>query len=92
MGWVKAGVLLGPIVFAMAAVPIFWVSFMVIHKIPPYTPWDEIVERQSQALAFVVTAMSVRICIILAADIRRFLYLNVHNFKQKPRPLNCTQT
>jgi hypothetical protein len=65
---------------------------MVIDKITPYTPWDENVQRQSQVLAFVVAAMSMRICIIVAAGIHRFLYLNVSDFKRETRPLNCTQT
>jgi uncharacterized membrane protein YjfL (UPF0719 family) len=48
---------------------IFWISFVVIDKITPYNLWEEIVEKQNQALALVVAAMSLGICIIVAAAI-----------------------
>jgi putative membrane protein len=69
MEWIKPGVLLGSIVFALAGVLIFWISFVVIDKITPYNLWEEIVEKQNQALALVVAAMSLGICIIVAAAI-----------------------
>ena len=69
MEWIKPGVLLGSIVFALAGVLIFWISFLVIDKITPYNLWEEIVEKQNQALALVVAAMSLGICIIVAAAI-----------------------
>jgi uncharacterized membrane protein YjfL (UPF0719 family) len=69
MEWMKPGVLLGSIVFALAGVLIFWISFVVIDKITPYNLWEEIVEKQNKALAMVVAAMSLGICIIVAAAI-----------------------
>ena len=69
MEWMKPGVLLGSIVFALIGVLIFWVSFLIIDKITPYNLWDEIVEKQNKALALVVAAMSLGICIIVAAAI-----------------------
>jgi uncharacterized membrane protein YjfL (UPF0719 family) len=69
MEWMKPGVLLGSIVFAIAGVLIFWISFLVIDKLTPYNLWEEIVEKQNQALALVVAAMSLGICIIVAAAI-----------------------
>jgi uncharacterized membrane protein YjfL (UPF0719 family) len=69
MEWMKPGVLLGSIVFAVAGVLIFWISFLVIDKLTPYNLWEEIVEKQNQALALVVAAMSLGICIIVAAAI-----------------------
>jgi uncharacterized membrane protein YjfL (UPF0719 family) len=69
MEWMKPGVLLGSVVFAIAGVLIFWISFLVIDKITPYNLWEEIVEKQNQALALVVAAMSLGICIIVAAAI-----------------------
>jgi uncharacterized membrane protein YjfL (UPF0719 family) len=61
--------LLGSVVFAIAGVLIFWISFLVIDKLTPYNLWEEIVEKQNQALALVVAAMSLGICIIVAAAI-----------------------
>ena len=69
MEWMNPGVLLGSIVFAIAGVLIFWISFLVIDKLTPYNLWEEIVEKQNQALALVVAAMSLGICIIVAAAI-----------------------
>jgi uncharacterized membrane protein YjfL (UPF0719 family) len=42
---------------------------VIIDKITPYDLWGEIVERQNQALALVIAAMSLGICIIIAAAI-----------------------
>jgi uncharacterized membrane protein YjfL (UPF0719 family) len=69
MEWMKPGVLLGSVVFALAGVLIFWISFLIIDKLTPYNLWEEIVEKQNQALATVVAAMSLGICIIVAAAI-----------------------
>jgi putative membrane protein len=67
--WIKPGVLLGSLVYALMGVVIFWVSFIVIDKLTPYNLWEEIVEKQNRALGMVVAAMSLGICIIVAAAI-----------------------
>jgi putative membrane protein len=69
MEFIKPGVLLGSIVFALAGVLIFWISFLIIDKLTPYNLWEEIVEKQNMALGMVVAAMSLGICIIVAAAI-----------------------
>jgi uncharacterized membrane protein YjfL (UPF0719 family) len=69
MEWIKPGVLLGSLVFALMGVLIFWLCFIVIDKLTPYNLWEEIVEKQNMALALVVAAMSLGICIIVAAAI-----------------------
>jgi len=58
MEWIKPGVLLGSLVFALMGVLIFWLCFVVIDKLTPYNLWEEIVEKQNMALALVVAAMS----------------------------------
>jgi putative membrane protein len=67
--WLKPGAFLGSIAFALIGVVIFWLSFVIIDKITPYNLWEEIVEKQNQALALVVAAMALGICIIVAAAI-----------------------
>jgi putative membrane protein len=67
--WIKPGVLLGSVVFALMGVLIFWVSFIIIDKLTPYNLWEELVEKQNMALGLVVAAMSLGICIIVAAAI-----------------------
>jgi uncharacterized membrane protein YjfL (UPF0719 family) len=69
MEWIKPGVLLGSLVFALMGVIIFWLCFIIIDKLTPYNLWEEIVEKQNQALGMVVAAMSLGICIIVAAAI-----------------------
>lgn len=65
----KAGAILASLVFALMGVAIFLVCFVIIDKITPYDLWGEIVEKQNLALALVVAAMSLGICIIVAAAI-----------------------
>lgn len=67
--WMKPGMLLGSAVYALLGVLIFWVCFLVIDKLTPYNLWEEIIEKQNKALAMVVAAMSLGICIIVAAAI-----------------------
>ena len=69
MEWIKPGVVLGSLMYALLGVVIFWVCFIVIDKLTPYNLWEEIVEKQNQALGLVVAAMSLGICIIVAAAI-----------------------
>jgi putative membrane protein len=69
MEWMKPEVVLGSVLYALLGVLMFWISFVVIDKLTPYNLWEEIVEKQNQALALVVAAMSLGICIIVAAAI-----------------------
>ncbi len=69
MEWLKPAVVLGSVLYAIIGVLIFWISFVIIDKLTPYDLWLEIVEKQNKALAMVVAAMSLGICIIVAAAI-----------------------
>jgi uncharacterized membrane protein YjfL (UPF0719 family) len=66
---VKPGAVLASLLFALVGVAVFWLCFVIIDKITPYDLWSEIVEKQNVALALVVAAMSLGICIIVAAAI-----------------------
>lgn len=65
----KPGAIVASLVFALIGVAVFWVCFLIIDKITPYDLWSEIVEKQNVALALVVAAMSLGICVIVAAAI-----------------------
>ena len=67
--WLRPAAFLGSILYALIGVLIFWITFMIIDKITPYDLWQEIVEKQNMALGLVVAAMSLGICIIVAAAI-----------------------
>ena len=66
---IKPAVVASSLVFALMGVIVFWLCFLIIDKITPYDLWGEIVEKQNVALALVVAAMSLGICIIIAAAI-----------------------
>lgn len=66
---IKPGIVVTSLVFALMGVAIFWLCFIIIDKITPYDLWGEIVEKQNVALALVVAAMSLGICVIIAAAI-----------------------
>jgi uncharacterized membrane protein YjfL (UPF0719 family) len=57
------------LVFAFIGIAIFVLSFAVIDRLTPYQLWREIVEKQNVALAVLVGAMSIGICIIIAAAV-----------------------
>jgi putative membrane protein len=65
----KLGAVFSSLVFALLGVLVFWVCFVIIDKLTPYKLWEEIVEKQNKALALVVAAMSLGICLIVAAAI-----------------------
>ena len=67
--WLKPGVFFGSILYALVGVAMFWLSFLIIDKLTPYNLWEEIVEKQNVALGIVVGAMSLGICIIVAAAV-----------------------
>ena len=66
---ISTSALLSSLIFALIGVAVFWLCFVIIDKLTPYQLWVEIVEKQNKALALVVAAMSLGICIIVAAAI-----------------------
>lgn len=67
--WLKPGIVLGSILYALIGVLVFWISFVIIDKLTPYKLWDQIVEEKNMALAIVVAAMCISIGLIVAAAI-----------------------
>ena len=67
--WLRPAAFLGSILYALIGVLVFWVTFLIIDKFTPYDLWQEIVEKQNVALGLVVAAMSLGICVIVAAAI-----------------------
>jgi putative membrane protein len=48
---------------------IFIGAFALVDKITPYDLWGEICENKNTALAIIVGAMSIGMCIIIAAAV-----------------------
>jgi uncharacterized membrane protein YjfL (UPF0719 family) len=61
--------LLNAIVYALLGIVIFVLTFVIIDKLTPYHLWKEIVEDKNVALAVLVGAMSIGMCIIIAAAV-----------------------
>lgn len=68
-GAINVGNMINSLIFAFLGVLIFWISFLIIDKLTPYQLWKEIVEEQNTALGIIVGALSIGICIIIAAAI-----------------------
>jgi uncharacterized membrane protein YjfL (UPF0719 family) len=66
---VKIGAFISSLVYSFVGVLVFWVSFMIIDRVTPYHLWKEIIEEKNTALAIMVGAIAIGICIIVAAAI-----------------------
>ncbi len=69
MNLVPLGNVVAALVFAFIGIFIFIIAFIVMDKLTPYHLWKEIVQEHNIALAILVGAMSLGICIIIAAAI-----------------------
>ena len=62
-------ILLNSVIYALLGIVIFVVGFIIVDKITPYDLWKQLVEEKNTALAIVVGAAALGICIIIAAAI-----------------------
>jgi uncharacterized membrane protein YjfL (UPF0719 family) len=67
---VKVGAFISSLLYSFVGVLVFWICFLVIDKFTPYHLWKEIIEEKNMALAIVVGAIAIGICIIVAAAIQ----------------------
>jgi putative membrane protein len=67
--WLKPGIVLGSLLYAVIGVAVLWISFLIIDKLTPYDLWEEIVGKKNVALAIVVGAMAIAIGLIVSAAI-----------------------
>lgn len=63
------GYILNAILYAVLGIIIFSLAFLVIDKLTPYDLWKEICENHNTALAIMVGAMSIGVCIIIASAV-----------------------
>lgn len=63
------GYLLNAVVYSALGIIIFSLAFVIIDKMTPYDLWREICENRNTALAIMVGAMSIGVCIIIAAAV-----------------------
>jgi putative membrane protein len=61
--------LLNAIVYSLLGIVIFVLAFVIIDKVTPFHLWNEIVREKNVALAVLIGAMSIGMCIIIAAAV-----------------------
>jgi uncharacterized membrane protein YjfL (UPF0719 family) len=61
--------LLNALIYSVLGIVIFAVAFVLIDKLTPYHLWKEIVEDKNVALAVLIGALSIGMCIIIAAAV-----------------------
>ena len=57
------------LLYSVLGILIFVAAFVFIDKVTPFHLWKEIVEDKNVALAVLLGAMSIGICIIIAAAV-----------------------
>lgn len=65
----NAGNLLNAMIYSALGILIFVVAFVLVDKLTPYHLWNEIVREHNTALAILIGAMSIGMCIIIAAAV-----------------------
>lgn len=67
--YVNTADVVSSLLYTLIGIAIFSVSFILIDKLTPYDLWKELIEKKNTALALVVGAVGLGICIIIAAAI-----------------------
>jgi putative membrane protein len=65
----NAGNLVNAMIYSALGILIFVVAFVLVDKLTPYHLWNEIVREHNTALAILIGAMSIGMCIIIAAAV-----------------------
>jgi putative membrane protein len=66
---VNLGSLVNALIYSVLGILIFVIAFLIIDKMTPYHLWKEIVEDKNVALAILIGALSIGMCIIIAAAV-----------------------
>jgi putative membrane protein len=69
MNLVPVANVISALVFTFLGIFVFVFAFVLMDKLTPYHLWKEIVQEHNIALAILVGAMSIGICIIIASAI-----------------------
>lgn len=63
------GYILNALLYSVLGIVIFVVTFCIVDKLTPYALWKEIVEEKNMALAILLGAVSLGMCVIIAAAV-----------------------
>jgi uncharacterized membrane protein YjfL (UPF0719 family) len=61
--------LLNSLIYSVVGLIVFCIGFVMIDKFTPYNLWHELVKEKNVALAIVVGAVSIGLCLIIAAAV-----------------------
>jgi putative membrane protein len=67
--YVNTADVVSSLLYTLIGIAVFSVSFIIIDKLTPYDLWKELIEKKNLALAIVVGALGLGLCIIIAAAI-----------------------
>ena len=56
-------------IYSILGIVVFAVAFLVLDRMAPYDLWHEIVQNRNTALAILLGAMSIGICLIIASAV-----------------------
>ncbi|MES2593724.1 MAG: DUF350 domain-containing protein [Verrucomicrobiota bacterium] len=62
-------ILINSLIYAILGIVIFVGGFIIVDKLTPYDLWKQLIEEKNVALAIVVGAAALGICLIIAAAI-----------------------
>ena len=62
--------LVNAVVYSLLGILIFVLAFFLIDRLTPYHLWKEIVDDKNIALAILVGAMSIGMCMIIAMAVQ----------------------
>ena len=62
--------LLNAVVYSLLGILIFVLAFFLVDRLTPYHLWKEIVDDKNIALAILVGAMSIGMCMIIAMAVQ----------------------
>jgi putative membrane protein len=56
-------------IYSILGIAVFALSFALLDRLTPYDLWHEIVHNRNTALAILLGAMSIGICLIIASAV-----------------------
>jgi putative membrane protein len=66
---INVGYVINSIAYSVIGMLIFGVGFWVFDRLTPYSLWKEVVEEKNVAVAIIVSAVSLGVCLIIASAI-----------------------
>ena len=66
MNWI---LLVNSLIYSVVGLVVFCLGFVLIDKLTPYNLWEQLVKEKNIALAIVVGAVSIGLCMIISAAV-----------------------